>query len=70
MSAVKPYIAHFDLDSFFVSVELLLQPELKDKPMITPRLMFFHQPVEPVNLPPTRMLAGEKHQQGPTIFTL
>jgi DNA polymerase-4 len=30
----KPYIAHFDLDSFFVSVELLLQPELKGKPVI------------------------------------
>jgi len=34
VSAVKPYIAHFDLDSFFVSVELLLQPELKGKPVI------------------------------------
>ena len=30
----KPYIAHFDLDSFFVSVELLLKPELKGKPVI------------------------------------
>ncbi|WP_346236296.1 DNA polymerase IV [Niabella insulamsoli] len=34
MSAAKPYIAHFDLDSFFVSVELLLHPELKGKPVI------------------------------------
>ncbi len=34
MDAVKPYIAHFDLDSFFVSVELLLRPELKGKPVI------------------------------------
>lgn len=34
MPVSKPYIAHFDLDSFFVSVELLLQPELKGKPVI------------------------------------
>lgn len=34
MNNPKPYIAHFDLDSFFVSVELLLQPELKGKPVI------------------------------------
>jgi Nucleotidyltransferase/DNA polymerase involved in DNA repair len=34
LSAPKPYIAHFDLDSFFVSVELLLQPALKGKPVI------------------------------------
>lgn len=34
MKAPKPYIAHFDLDSFFVSVELLLKPELKGKPVI------------------------------------
>lgn len=34
MSNRRPYIAHFDLDSFFVSVELLLHPELKGKPVI------------------------------------
>ncbi len=34
MNSAKSYIAHFDLDSFFVSVELLLQPELKGKPVI------------------------------------
>lgn len=34
MNQPKPYIAHFDLDSFFVSVELLLQPELKGKAVI------------------------------------
>jgi DNA polymerase IV len=28
------YIAHFDLDAFFVSVELLKKPELKGKPLI------------------------------------
>jgi DNA polymerase IV len=28
------HIAHFDLDAFFVSVELLKQPELKGKPLI------------------------------------
>lgn len=28
------YIAHFDLDAFFVSVELLKRPELKGKPLI------------------------------------
>lgn len=28
------YIAHFDLDSFFVSVEVLLNPALKDKPVV------------------------------------
>lgn len=28
------YIAHFDLDSFFVSVEVLQNPALKDKPVI------------------------------------
>ncbi len=28
------YIAHFDLDSFFVSVEVLNNPSLKDKPVI------------------------------------
>ena len=34
MSIPQPYIAHFDLDSFFVSVELLARPELKGKPVI------------------------------------
>ncbi|HOZ85289.1 MAG TPA: DNA polymerase IV [Niabella sp.] len=34
MNIRRPYIAHFDLDSFFVSVELLLNPELKGKPVI------------------------------------
>ncbi|MCH5600401.1 DNA polymerase Y family protein [Niabella ginsengisoli] len=34
MNEQKSYIAHFDLDSFFVSVELLLKPELKGKPVI------------------------------------
>ena len=28
------YIAHFDLDAFFVSVEILKRPELKGKPLI------------------------------------
>jgi DNA polymerase IV len=27
-------IAHFDLDAFFVNVELLLHPEYKGKPII------------------------------------
>lgn len=31
---VKPHIAHFDLDSFFVSVEILNNPALKGKPVI------------------------------------
>lgn len=30
----KPYIAHFDLDSFFVSVEILNNPSLKGKPVL------------------------------------
>ncbi|AHF16588.1 DNA polymerase IV [Niabella soli] len=34
MSSANRYIVHFDLDSFFVSVELLLKPELKGKPVI------------------------------------
>lgn len=31
---IKRHIAHFDLDAFFVSVELLKQPELKGRPLI------------------------------------
>ncbi|MBO9620889.1 MAG: DNA polymerase IV [Niabella sp.] len=34
MPSPNRYIVHFDLDSFFVSVELLLKPELKGKPVI------------------------------------
>ena len=34
MSQPQRYIAHFDLDSFFVSVEVLQNPALKDKPVI------------------------------------
>jgi DNA polymerase-4 len=34
VSAPQRYIAHFDLDAFFVSVELLKKPELKGKPLI------------------------------------
>jgi len=34
MSQPQRYIAHFDLDSFFVSVELLNKPELKGLPVI------------------------------------
>lgn len=34
MSAPQRYIAHFDLDSFFVSVEMLLDPSLKGKAVI------------------------------------
>lgn len=34
MSQQQRYIAHFDLDAFFVSVELLKKPELKGKPLI------------------------------------
>jgi DNA polymerase IV len=32
--SAKSYIAHFDLDSFFVSVEILNKPELKGKPVL------------------------------------
>ncbi len=34
MSLPQRYIAHFDLDSFFVSVEVLNNPSLKDKPVL------------------------------------
>ena len=34
MQKPQRYIAHLDLDSFFVSVEVLNNPELKDKPVI------------------------------------
>jgi len=34
MPQPQRYIAHFDLDSFFVSVEVLNNPELKGKPVI------------------------------------
>lgn len=34
MAEPVKYIAHFDLDAFFVSVELLKKPELKGKPLI------------------------------------
>lgn len=34
MQKPQRYIAHFDLDSFFVSVEVLNNPELKGKPVI------------------------------------
>jgi DNA polymerase-4 len=34
MQNPQRYIAHFDLDSFFVSVEVLNNPTLKDKPVI------------------------------------
>ena len=34
MSGLKHYIAHFDLDSFFVSVEIINNPSLKGKPVL------------------------------------
>jgi len=34
MPEAVPYIAHFDLDSFFVSVEIINNPSLKGKPVL------------------------------------
>jgi hypothetical protein len=34
MAEAQRYIAHFDLDAFFVSVECLLDPSLKGKPLL------------------------------------
>ncbi len=34
LSQLRPHIAHFDLDSFFVSVEILNNPSLKGKPVL------------------------------------
>ncbi|MFZ1264787.1 MAG: DNA polymerase IV [Chitinophagaceae bacterium] len=34
MTDLKKHIAHFDLDSFFVSVEIINNPELKGKPVL------------------------------------
>ena len=34
MEEIKKHIAHFDLDSFFVSVEICNQPSLKGKPVL------------------------------------
>ncbi|HEX4877023.1 MAG TPA: DNA polymerase IV [Chitinophagaceae bacterium] len=34
MNEIKHHIAHFDLDSFFVSVEILNNPSLKGKPVL------------------------------------
>lgn len=34
MAKPQRYIAHFDLDSFFVSVEVLNNPDLRDKPVL------------------------------------
>ncbi|MEI9808967.1 MAG: hypothetical protein WDO16_14495 [Bacteroidota bacterium] len=34
MEQIKRHIAHFDLDSFFVSVEIINNPSLKGRPVL------------------------------------